>query len=53
MANAVESCIQCRNLAACDKEFWKSWPELYELTKKMQARYNAQPGAVLIEAKPG
>jgi len=47
MAKGVESCVQCQNLAACDKEFWKTWPELYEFSKKTQALYIAQPGATL------
>jgi hypothetical protein len=53
MANGVESCIQCKGLAACDKEFWKTWPQTYEFAKKTQARYLAQPGAALMEMKAG
>jgi len=52
MASSVESCVQCKNLVACGKEFWKEWPQAYEFAKKMQARYIAQPGAALIETKP-
>ena len=54
IANGVESCIQCANLAVCDKEFWKTWPVLYAEVKKIQARYRTQPGAVIkeIKAKP-
>ena len=26
LANGVESCVQCANLDACDKEYWKKWP---------------------------
>jgi len=51
MANGAESCIQCKNLAACDKEFWKTWPDLYESSKNIQARYITQPGATLLENK--
>ncbi len=51
MANGVESCVQCANLAACDKEFWKTWPVLYAEVKKIQARYRTQPGAVIKEIK--
>jgi hypothetical protein len=51
MANGVESCIQCANLAACDKEFWKTWPVLFAEVKKIQARYRTQPGAVIKEIK--
>jgi hypothetical protein len=53
MANGMESCVQCKNLAACEKELWKSWPQAYEFAKKMQARYLAEPGAVLREIKAG
>jgi hypothetical protein len=51
MANGMESCVQCKNLAACDKEYWKNWPALYEFNKKNQARYLAEPGAALREIK--
>jgi len=51
MANGAESCVQCSNLAACDKELWKTWPEALEFAKKMQARYRTQPGAVIKEIK--
>jgi hypothetical protein len=51
MANGMESCVQCKNLSACDKEYWKNWPALYEFNKKNQARYIAEPGAVLREIK--
>jgi hypothetical protein len=53
MANGMESCVQCQNLAACDKEYWKKWPGLYEFNKKNQARYIAEPGAALREIKAG
>ena len=51
LANGMESCVQCKKLASCDKEFWKAWPELYEFNKKNQARYSAEPGATLREIK--
>jgi hypothetical protein len=51
LANGVESCVQCGHLAACDKEFWKTWPEQFASVQKLQARYRAQPGAVIKEAK--
>jgi hypothetical protein len=53
MANGMESCVQCQNLAACDQEYWKKWPALYEFNKQNQARYLAEPGAVLREIKAG
>jgi hypothetical protein len=51
MANGMESCVQCKNLAACNKELWKSWPETFEFAKKMQTRYRTQPGATIKEIK--
>lgn len=51
LANDVESCVQCKTLAACKQEFWKSWPELFEFVNKLQVRYAAQPGAVIKESK--
>ena len=47
MANGLESCVQCLDLAACDKAFWKEWPIAFAAAKTLQARYKAQPGAVL------
>jgi len=47
MANGLESCVQCRNLASCDKAFWKDWPAAFELARKLQARYKDQPGATM------
>lgn len=48
IAKGFESCIQCKNLTACDKEFWKKWPILYENSKQIQALYKDQPGAILL-----
>lgn len=48
MANGIETCIQCRDLAVCGQEFWKSWPDLYLHVKKTQTKYLTQPGAVLV-----
>lgn len=53
MANGMESCVQCKSLTACGREFWKEWPELYDFNKKNQARYLNEPGAVLREIKAG
>jgi len=50
-ANGLESCVQCLNLASCDKAYWKDWPNVLDLAKKLQARYKAQPGAVLKEGR--
>jgi hypothetical protein len=47
LANGLESCVQCANLDACDKEYWKKWPVQYASTKQIQARYRTQPGAVI------
>ncbi len=46
-ANGLKSCVQCLDLASCDKVFWKEWPMAFEMAKKLQARYKGQPGAVL------
>lgn len=46
-ANGLESCVQCLDLASCDKAFWRDWPIAFEMAKKLQARYKDQPGAVL------
>jgi hypothetical protein len=51
LANEMESCLQCENLDACDKAYWKKWPEQYASTKYFQARYKTQPGAVIKEGK--
>ncbi len=51
VANGVESCVQCKDLVSCKKEFWKTWSDLYEFSKKNQARFLTQPGATLIENK--
>jgi hypothetical protein len=51
MANGVESCVQCKHLVACDKDFWKLWPKIHEFAKKTQVQYLAGPGAALIEIK--
>ncbi|HSQ35289.1 MAG TPA: DUF3795 domain-containing protein [Candidatus Binatia bacterium] len=51
MANNMESCVQCKNLFACDQEYWKKWPGLYAFNKKNQARFLAEPGVILRELK--
>ena len=53
MANGLESCVQCTSLEACDKAFWKEWPNAHISALKIQARYKAQPGAVLKDGKAG
>jgi hypothetical protein len=50
MAGGLESCVQCANLAACDKAFWTEWPNAFEVAKKLQDRYKDQPGGALKEA---
>lgn len=51
MNNGMESCVQCRNLASCDKAFWKEWPNAYDTVKILQARYKEQPGAIMKDVK--
>ena len=46
-ANGLESCVQCLDLASCDKAFWKEWPNAFDLAKRLQARYKGQAGATL------
>ena len=50
MANGLESCVQCLDLASCDKAFWTDWPIAFAAAKRLQARYKDQPGAVLKQA---
>ena len=41
----LESCLQCRSLAACDKDLWKNWPKFREQMVQLQQEYLAT-GAV-------
>jgi hypothetical protein len=50
-ANGLESCVQCLDLASCDKAYWKDWPNAFDLAKKLQARYAGQPGAALTRVR--
>jgi len=47
--NNLESCIQCSNLAKCDKELWKNWPDFHTHMKQQQKQYLTQHGAKLID----
>lgn len=49
--NKMESCIQCSNLGACDKDLWKNWPDFYIHIKQKQKQYLAQDGASPIDIK--
>ena len=51
ISHGLGSCVQCGGLASCNKAFWQEWPVAYELTKKLQARYKAQPGAKIFDIK--
>jgi len=51
VSNGMESCVQCRELESCGKEYWKTWPSAFANAKKLQARYKTQPGAVIRERK--
>jgi hypothetical protein len=51
MKNGMESCVQCLNLASCDKAFWKEWPIAYDAARTLQARYKEQPGAIMKDVK--
>ncbi len=35
----MESCIQCPDLKACDKELWKNFPDFKKNVEKMQEQY--------------
>jgi hypothetical protein len=37
----LDCCIQCDNLAKCDKELWKEFPKLREHVLGLQAKYTA------------
>lgn len=43
----LESCLQCRRLAACDKDLWKNWPKLKLQAEKWQQEYLAAGGLLL------
>jgi hypothetical protein len=49
----LESCVQCTSLATCDKAFWRDWPNAFTSALALQARYKAQPGSMLKDAKAG
>jgi hypothetical protein len=49
--NEIESCIQCKNLVLCEKEFWKKWGIFYKHIKECQRQYLTQSGTILIEIK--
>jgi hypothetical protein len=51
LANGMESCIQCRNLTQCDKEFWKGWSSFYNHVKELQVQYIKQTNAGLLDIK--
>jgi hypothetical protein len=35
-----DSCIQCNQLAACDKEIWKNFPDFHKMMIELQKQYN-------------
>jgi hypothetical protein len=39
MEKGIECCIECKGLAACDKELWKSYPKFKENVLQMQKIY--------------
>jgi hypothetical protein len=40
----LESCLECRKLAECDKELWKNWPDFHQQMIKLQQAYAATDG---------
>jgi uncharacterized protein YuzB (UPF0349 family) len=51
LENKMESCVQCKHLSACEKDFWKRWPEFHKNLSQLQEKYSNQPGAVLLDIK--
>ena len=43
-----DSCLQCKGLAACDKELWKGWPDFHKNMIKAQEAYVAAGAFALI-----
>jgi Protein of unknown function (DUF3795) len=39
-----DSCIQCNELANCDKALWKKFPKFHEQVIEMQTKYKEQKG---------
>ncbi len=39
-----DCCIECRDLAACDKEIWKTFPDFHKTVIEMQNKYRAAKG---------
>jgi hypothetical protein len=44
----LESCLQCKQLAECDKELWKNYPEFRKKMVELQQAYAATEGLQLI-----
>ena len=44
----LESCMQCRKLADCDKELWKNYPDFRTQMVKLRQDYVATEGLKLI-----
>ena len=38
----LEACIQCDDLATCDKKLWKTFPTFHDKVLEMQQRYRTQ-----------
>jgi hypothetical protein len=37
----IESCIECDELVACDKELWERFPDFKKMVIEMQQKYRA------------
>jgi hypothetical protein len=44
----LESCLQCKKLAECDKELWKNYPDFHKKMVELQGTYAATEGLQLI-----
>jgi len=45
-ARGFDSCLQCRRLAACDKELWKNYADFHRKMVQLQQDYIAATGLV-------
>jgi hypothetical protein len=44
----LDSCLQCRKLAGCDKDLWTNWPKFKEQMDKLQQQYVAAGAVELV-----
>ncbi len=44
IAKGYDCCIECNDLAACDKEIWKTFPDFHNAVIEMQKKYKEAKG---------